>query len=220
MLQLGRLRRTILLALHMASMVASMTLSQNARNACTCVAMYSQRPSAFRRHACPSLILSHAGTTTTTTMAAPNQMAGSAQDMPSPRARHAAISMRSMRSFGDRGVVLFLAYATISAIWYSVGMVVVLTGRTALNSSGAAQPSGRVARVIRRLAVAWALTFSASQLTTPWRAAGAVALSPAVERIIRGPRQKLRAAVYFAVLALAFGSGLLALGLRELYHLI
>ena len=117
------------------------------------------------------------------------------------------------RLFGKRGVAVALSYATISAIWYLLGMATVLLGSAPSPGDG----TKAIRRVVRRLAVAWAVTFSASQVTTPWRAGGAVALSPLMKRLIAsGPRASLRAFVYVLALALFFGGGVVALGLREL----
>lgn len=92
-------------------------------------------------------------------------------DVPAPRP-----------ALGERSVALALAYSTISAAWYLVGMVMVLTGSSAALGGSS---------VLRRLALAWGLTFAASQVSTPWRAAGAVALSPLVLRVLNGIQQRV-----------------------------
>ena len=138
---------------------------------------------------------------------------------------------------GKRGMVptesalaVFLSYSTISAGWYLVGMAIVLAGPMSSipiprAASGVRLASGRsVWRLAAaRLAGAWAMTFAASQVTTPWRGAGAVALTPAVRRVLGATRRALRvsgvvipAALYMGSLALVFVSGLGLLGAREL----
>mmetsp|Transcript_4103 Transcript_4103/g.6703 ORF Transcript_4103/g.6703 Transcript_4103/m.6703 type:complete len:111 (-) Transcript_4103:94-426(-) len=90
----------------------------------------------------------------------------------------------------------------------------------------ALEAAGATRQVVARLTRAWVLTFAASQVTAPWRAAGAVALTPFVNRLLRFYKARLafmglkRAwmppALYAASLAVGFGSALFCLGAREL----
>jgi len=128
-----------------------------------------------------------------------------------------------------RSVVLALSYTTISAAWYLCGMTLFLCGTS---PNGGASAHGPVRRVATRLSVAWVTTFAASQVTTPWRAAGAIALSPFLSRVLgvimrrlpgvsrdasAGARTMLLPAVAYSVLlAVAFGAGVAVLGAREM----
>lgn len=129
----------------------------------------------------------------------------------------------------ETGLSAALAYATISAVWYVAGMAIYLctTAAGALPPAAAAATVPQPLRhVIRRLSTAWVVTFAASQVTTLWRGAGALALSPLLGRIIRGTSATgsragvlLRAALYAVVIASAFAGGVGALGARELVAL-
>ena len=113
------------------------------------------------------------------------------------------------------GVSVFLLL-TISLFWYLGGMALALT----------TGPIASLARgPIAKLAAAWAFTFAASQVTTPWRGAAAVALTPVVRRSLSTVRTRLSlndtnillpAGLYMGSLALVFLSGLGLLGAREL----
>ena len=71
----------------------------------------------------------------------------------------------------ESALAVFLSYSTISAGWYLIGMAIALAGpMSSIPLPGAA--SG-VRLAAARLAGAWAMTFAASQVTTPWRGAGA-----------------------------------------------
>lgn len=126
---------------------------------------------------------------------------------------------RKKRAPTESAAAVFLAYSTISAMWYLIGMTIALNAPIS-NPITSTSPAKRVAA---RLAGAWAITFAASQVTTPWRGAGAVALTPAVRRILGRVRAALRvgglllpAALYMALLAVVFASGLGVLAAREL----
>ena len=116
----------------------------------------------------------------------------------------------------ESAVSVFLSYSTISLFWYLGGMALALT----------TGPIASLARgPIAKLAAAWAFTFAASQVTTPWRGAAAVALTPVVRRSLSTVRTRLSlndtnillpAGLYMGSLALVFLSGLGLLGAREL----
>lgn len=94
-----------------------------------------------------------------------------------------AETLLSSRAKGERGAALALSYTTISVVWYLCGMSLIILGFGSGGSSAAAGTSSTARNaVIRKLAAAWAATFAASQVTTPWRAAGAVAISPFIDR--------------------------------------
>jgi hypothetical protein len=118
----------------------------------------------------------------------------------------------------ERGFAAALAYGTVSAVWYLVGMALYLCSTTAATAS----TLNPLPRVLSRLAQAWVVTFAASQVTTPWRAAGALALSPVLTRFLqpRSPRtgrlhRLLPLALYAVGLAMLFFGGLSLLGVRE-----
>ena len=127
-----------------------------------------------------------------------------------------------------RGVEVALAYSTISAGWYATGMVITLLAMPNLTAASVAASAGMGAtrRAVTRLSKAWVLTFAASQVTTPWRAAGAVAFTPVVNRLLRWLKMRLaeiglKAAwmpplLYAASLAWVFGCALFAMAAREL----
>mmetsp|Transcript_67416 Transcript_67416/g.185887 ORF Transcript_67416/g.185887 Transcript_67416/m.185887 type:complete len:214 (-) Transcript_67416:1441-2082(-) len=127
-----------------------------------------------------------------------------------------------------RGVEVALAYSTISAGWYTIGMVITLLAMPNLTAASVAASAGMGAtrRAVTRLSKAWVLTFAASQVTTPWRAAGAVAFTPVVNRLLRWLKTRLaevglKAAwmpplLYAASLAWVFGCALFAMAAREL----
>ena len=117
------------------------------------------------------------------------------------------------------GLAAGLAYTTISAAWYSVGLVLVLV-RPAGTPATALSPA---TRAMRRVVRAWVVTFAASQVTTPWRAAGAAALSPLVDSTLRRMRDAMGfesklipAMIYAAAVICAFGTGVASLIAREL----
>ena len=127
-----------------------------------------------------------------------------------------------------RGVEVALAYSTISAGWYAVGMVITLLAmpNPTAASVAAAAGMGATRRAVTRLSKAWVLTFAASQVTTPWRAAGAVAFTPVVNRLLRWLKTRLadvglKAAwmppvLYAISLAWVFGCALFAMAAKEL----
>lgn len=126
---------------------------------------------------------------------------------------------RPQRAAGERGVALALSYTTISVLWYLCGMALVLVG---IRPAAAAASSGGSSRgvIVRRMAGAWAATFAASQVTTPWRAGAAVALSPLIDRLIAGAKARLGlrgvllpAAIFGLALVAIFGAGLASLAL-------
>lgn len=105
---------------------------------------------------------------------------------PSPRSYRIALVQRTsgVRASGvaERSLATVLAYSTISAVWYLGGMALYLFS---------AAPPSRIAPdavrryVVQRLGTAWVITFAASQVTAPWRAAGALAVAPLVSKILR-----------------------------------
>ena len=96
----------------------------------------------------------------------------------------------------------------------------------AMPNPAASEAVGATRQVIARLSKAWVLTFAASQVTTPWRAAGAVALTPGVNRLLRFYKRRLAGmnltsawlppALYAISLAVGFGSAVFCIGAREL----
>ena len=128
-------------------------------------------------------------------------------------------SQNAMEFLASGGLAAGLAYTTISAAWYGVGLVLVLA-RPSAAPTAALSPA---ARAMRRVGRAWVVTFAASQVTTPWRAAGAAALSPVVDSALRRIRDALGvktklvpAIIYAAVVICAFGAGVASLIAREL----
>ena len=122
----------------------------------------------------------------------------------------------------ERGLAAALAYASVSAVWYLAGMSLYLFSSSSTISAAPSQP---LRRVIARLSTAWVLTFAASQVTTPWRAAGAVFISPWFMRALRRPSPfdkagrrgfLLRSAVCAMTIVSFFAAGMAALGAREL----
>ena len=118
----------------------------------------------------------------------------------------------------ERGVSVALAYTTISVLWYLSGMALVLLGIRPSAAAGSGSATRGI--VVRKLAAAWAATFAASQVTTPWRAGAAVALSPLIDSLVVGAKKRLRlrgvllpAAVFGCVLVAVFGLGLVCLAL-------
>ena len=149
--------------------------------------------------------------------------------LPSARAlaSRTTAPMAKASSAGERGLAAALAYATISAAWYLLGMCAYLASSTPPPASPLAAP---LSRARRRLATAWIVTCAASQVTTPWRAAAAVGLSPFLNRVLLRRRASanssstgdgsfratlLPALAYGAVLAATFSAGVAALGARE-----
>ena len=130
--------------------------------------------------------------------------------------------------FAVRSVVLALSYSTISAAWYLGGMTMFLFGATSSVPFISAPIGCHPLRLAcTRLSTAWVVTFAASQITTPWRAAGAVGFAPAINRILvtlcRGDRSRmtprgviLPALAYVFLLAAVFSGGIAALGAREM----
>jgi hypothetical protein len=126
---------------------------------------------------------------------------------------------RPQRAAGERGAALALSYTTISVLWYLCGMALVLVG---IRPAAAAASAGGSSRgvIVRRMAGAWAATFAASQVTTPWRAGAAVALSPLIDRLIAGAKARLGlrgvllpAAIFGLARVAIFGAGLASLAL-------
>ena len=126
---------------------------------------------------------------------------------------------RPQRAAGERGAALALSYTTISVLWYLCGMALVLVG---IRPAAAAASAGGSSRgvIVRRMAGAWAATFAASQVTTPWRAGAAVALSPLIDRLIAGAKARLGlrgvllpAAIFGLALVAIFGASLASLAL-------
>lgn len=93
------------------------------------------------------------------------------------------------RAKGERGIALALSYTTISVLWYLCGMTLVLTAATSVGTMQQGAATRKV--VLQKLAGAWAATFAASQVTTPWRAAGAITISPLIDRLLRRTRDRL-----------------------------
>ena len=116
---------------------------------------------------------------------------------------------------GEPGIAALLAYSSISAVWYLAGVTVCMWRPATIG--------GGLRQVIRRLSMAWVMTFAASQVTTPWRAAGAVALTPLYTRLLATVRRRLRlrsvwfpAGACFVLIATTFCLGMALLGARDL----
>lgn len=107
-----------------------------------------------------------------------------------------------------KGSIAFgLAYTTISAVWYGIGLFLVLSSPVSKNNAANVTP---LTRAIRRVGQAWLLTFAASQVTTPWRVAGAAAMSPLVDITLRklndffGNRSRLLPPIIYATSVMVF----------------
>ena len=116
----------------------------------------------------------------------------------------------------------FLSYSTISALWYGVGVSLCVLGTPV--PTGPPASTSLLRRAAVRVGRAWVVTFAASQISAPWRAAGAAAGAPVLVRLLRrlggrGRGVAVAAALYFAVLSVAFGAVMLALVASELARL-
>ena len=120
----------------------------------------------------------------------------------------------------QKGVAGVVAYTCVSTGWYAVGVSLCLFG---LPAAAAMEPAP-VRQALGRVGKAYAITFAASQLSAPWRAATAAAMLPLVARILFTMRARLGvgatslvpAALLFAAAAATFVSVMAALLAREL----
>lgn len=127
----------------------------------------------------------------------------------------------SKLTLAERGIAAALAYSSISAIWYLAGMTLYLLSTAPAPASAMLRP---IRAVAQRMGTAWVITFAASQVSTPWRGAGALALTPFYARLLRGNSSSARVRIYRAVLCVmvvvgVFGTGLTLLSVRELARL-
>ena len=112
----------------------------------------------------------------------------------------------------------FLSYSTISALWYGVGVSLCVLGTPV--PTGPPASTSLLRRAAVRVGRAWVVTFAASQISAPWAAAGAPVLVRLLRRLGgRGRGVAVAAALYFAVLSVAFGAVMLALVASELARL-
>jgi hypothetical protein len=126
----------------------------------------------------------------------------------------------------QQGVAGVVAYTCVSAVWYAVGVTLCLFGlpRAAAAAAAVVTPRQLLRQAAGRVARAYAITFAASQLSAPWRAATAAALLPVVARALGVMRAKLGlgaasllpAALLFLAAAAAFGAVMAALVGREM----
>ena len=120
----------------------------------------------------------------------------------------------------QKGVAGVVAYTCVSTGWYAVGVSLCLFG---LPPATAVEPAP-VRQALGRVAKAYAITFAASQLSAPWRAATAAAMLPLVARILYVLRSRLGlgatslvpASLLFVAAAATFASVMAALLAREL----
>ena len=115
----------------------------------------------------------------------------------------------------QQGAAAVLAYSSISALWYLAGMTLYLSTTSAQSTS--------LNAAALRLGKAWVITFAGSQVTTPWRAAGAAVTAPVLNsafcRLRDGfglKRTLLPALAYAVTVCFLFGAGLVGLVAREL----
>ena len=139
-------------------------------------------------------------------------------DQAAPRGEAVPSGRAPPRPFG-RALVLTFSYGTISAVWYVVGMQLLVSAMPPIRVVA----GGSLRRaVVVRLWQAWVACFAASQVTAPWRAAGAVAITPLLSRALlrgrgEGSDSGLRwpaVAAYAASLVAAFFAAVGALGAR------
>ena len=120
----------------------------------------------------------------------------------------------------QQGIAGVVAYTCVSTGWYAVGVSLCLFGLP----RAATMEAAPVRQALGRVAKAYAVTFAASQITAPWRAATAAALLPLVARILFAVRTQLGlsgaslvpAVLLFVVAAATFAAVMAALLAREL----
>jgi len=131
---------------------------------------------------------------------------------------------RARRAVAQAGPGAFLAYLTISVLWYGLGVGAFLFATAPPSPSAGEQLM--VIAAGKRVVKAWAVVFVSSQVTTGLRAAAAVALTPifnvSLTRLGKTLRVESRwkvAAVVASTLCAGFVGGMSLLVAREIVRI-